>query len=96
MLIPLRDNVIIRRDKDEKSAGGIELLDSHKDPAGTEYGTVAVVNPSYYNSEGRTLYTSVKEEERVLFMRKHAVVIKGHKDLVAVKYDNLIAVLAET
>lgn len=92
-MTPLNDVVIIKRDNATETSSGIQLLDSHKDPAGTETGKVVAVNGSYISEHGNRHYTDVVEGQRVLFLRKHAVVVKGSKELVTVRYGNLLAVL---
>lgn len=92
-LIPLRDVVIIEKDKVDETDGGIVLLDSHKDPAGTDTGTVLYMRSTYINTEGfRREQNDVKPGQRVLFLRKHGIAIKGSKTQVCVRYENLLAV----
>lgn len=96
MLHPLRDVVVIELDKTDETPGGIQLLDSHKDPAGTDTGTVLALNKSYTNVEGVCLYIErVVPGDKVLFMRKHGIAIKGNKGMVAVRYENLLAVIGD-
>lgn len=91
-LIPINDVVIIEKDV-EKTAGGIELLDSYKDPAGTDTGTVVNLRGDYKNEHGVLFSTDVYISQRVLFLRKHGIAVKGSKTLVAVRYENLLAVI---
>lgn len=94
-MTPLNDIVIVELDS-EKTAGGIELLDSYKDPAGTVTGVVKAVNANYINSAGVKLSTMhVRHGDRVLFARKHGIVIKGKDRMACVHFENLLAVMEE-
>lgn len=94
MMYPINDVVVIKRDKTDETPGGIQLLDSHKDPAGTDTGTVLSINNCYKNEHGVWFDTTeVKVGDRVLFMRKHGITVKGSKTDVVVRYPNLLAVL---
>lgn len=94
-LHPIRDVVVIERVEDGKSAGGIELLDSHKDPAGTDTGVVIAVERAYISDSGAWINIDCKVGEKVLFMRKHAITVKGSKTLVCVRNANVLAVVEE-
>jgi len=94
MIIPLRDVVIVEIDKTDETPGGIQLLDSHKDPAGTDTGTVKVINSRYPDGD-QWYYTEVKTGWKVLFARKHGIAIKGQKKLVCVRYENLLAIIED-
>lgn len=93
MLFPLRDVVVIERDKNDESTGGIALVESYKDPAGTDTGVVQSINNSYQNEHGVWLFSNVHVQDRVLFLRKHGIAVKGSKTMVVVRYENLLAVL---
>lgn len=94
MMFPLRDVVIIERDSTETTIGGIVLTESYKDPAGTDTGEVLSLNNAYYTIDGTWRHIEgVQTGDRVLFMRKHAIAIKGSKTQVIVRYENLLAVL---
>lgn len=93
MMFPVRDVVIIEKDVD-KEAGSIQLLDSYKDPAGTDTGAVLALNNCYRNDQGVWVDTNeVKAGDRVLFLRKHGIAVKGSKTQVCVRYANILAVL---
>ena len=94
MLHPLRDVVVIELDKTDHH-GSIQLLDSHKDPAGTDTGTVLSLKRSHIHEQGYTVITEVMPGDKVLFMRKHGIAIKGNKGMVAVRYENLLAVIGD-
>jgi len=95
-LSTLRDSVLVERDEQQATESGIALLDSHKDPAGTETGRVVSLKKSYQNMEtGVWFYTQVMVGDRVLFARKHGIAVKGSKTQVVVKYENLLAVFVE-
>lgn len=92
-ITPLNDVVIIRKDKENERGGAIELLDSFKDPAGTETGTVVAIKTKYINEYGTAIYPETERDEKVLFLRKHGIAIKGEKELVCVRYNNILAVI---
>lgn len=94
-LNPIRDVVIIERDpRNDKSAGGIELPVSYKDdPAGTDEGVVVAVNRAYTNENGTWHSTDCFVGDRVIFMKKHAIAVKGSKTMVCVRNVNLLAVV---
>jgi co-chaperonin GroES (HSP10) len=95
-LIPLRDVVVIEIDKTDETPGGIQLLDSHKDPAGTDTGKVVHIRQSYYIPGNLNIVcTDVVPGAKVLFMRKHGIAVKGNKRLVCCRYENLLAVIEE-
>lgn len=94
-ITPLGDVVIIEKDKTDESSGGIALLDSHKDPAGTDTGVVVAYKHSYRNPQGVWFQTQVEVGQRVLFLRKHGIAIKGSKTAVAVRYENLLAIIED-
>lgn len=95
-IIPLRDVVIIEIDKTDETPSGIQLLDSHKDPAGTDTGTIKHINVVWDSmSRDYTVYSNLKPGQKVLFARKHGIAVKGHKKLVCVRYENLLAVIED-
>lgn len=95
MIIPLRDVVIVEVAKTSETESGIQLLDSHKDPAGTEIGKVMKIRTSYHNEHGSYIGIEVNAGDSVLFARKHGIAIKGSKTLQCVRYENLLAVIEE-
>lgn len=91
--IPLRDVVIIEKDV-ETERGGIIVPESMKDPAGTDTGVIRSINARWTVGECYE-YAEVKVGQRVLFLRKHGIAIKGSKTLLAVRYANLLAVVED-
>jgi co-chaperonin GroES (HSP10) len=89
VIIPLRDVVIIEIDKTDETPSGIQLLDSHKDPAGTEIGRVVEYPQRWMNEHGVPFFAAheVCKGAKVLFARKHGIAVKGHKNLLAVIED---------
>lgn len=97
-LIPLRDVVIIELDDELEVGGGIVLPESVKDPAGTQSGTIRNINFKYRTNDTDSDWTYQREVtvgDRVLFLRKHGIVIKGKKKHVCVRYENLLAVFED-
>lgn len=92
-LTPLYDIIIIEKDV-ETERGGIIVPESMKDPAGTDTGKVLSCRPSYTNEHGVVRTTiDIRIGDKVLFARKHGIAIKGSKTQVAVRYENLLAVI---
>jgi co-chaperonin GroES (HSP10) len=94
-LKPLNDVVLIEKDMPHETASGIALPESYKDPAGTDSGRVVSINWRYINEYGIAVLPQVAVDDRVLFLRKHGIVVKGSKTMVAVRQENLLAVYEE-
>jgi chaperonin GroES len=95
MIIPLRGVVIVEVQPQHETAAGIQLLDSHKDPAGTEQGKVVSIRSSYITDAGYRVDPEVRKGDVVLFARKHGIAVKGSKTLQCVRYENLLAVIED-
>ena len=96
MLVPLRDVVVIEIDKTDETPGGIALLESHKDPAGTDSGRIVSISSGWPTEHGHVKPDAMLDRGvKVLFMRKHGIAVKGNKRLVCCRYENLLAVIEE-
>ena len=90
---PLNDRVLVLRlDKEEKTAGGIIIPDSAKEKP--QEGRVVAVGPGKLNDEGKRMSPDVKENDRVLFSKYGGADIKidGVEHLI-LREDDILGVL---
>jgi len=90
---PLNDRVLVLRlDKEEKSAGGIIIPDTAQEKP--QEGKVVAVGPGKLNDEGKRMPLDVKENDRVLFSKYGGADIKidGVEHLI-LREDDILGVL---
>lgn len=92
-LEPVGDHVVIKRvEHDERSAGGIHLLTTSREPS-TE-GRVLSVGDGRLLADGRRIPHQVREGDRVLIARYAGVeVMVLEETLLIVREDEILAVL---
>ena len=90
---PLNDRVLVLRlDKEEKTAGGIIIPDSAKEKP--QEGRVVAVGPGKLNDKGERMTLDVKEDDRIL-LGKYAgtdIKIDGVEHLI-LREDDILGVL---
>jgi len=90
---PLNDRVLVLRiEKEEKSAGGIVIPDTAKEKP--QEGKVVAVGPGKLNDEGARHPLDVKENDRILFGKYGGTDIKidGVEHLI-LREDDILGVL---
>lgn len=92
-LVPLRDQVVVRRlSAEEKTSGGIVLPDASRERP--QQGRVLSVGDGRLVSNGRLVRSQVREGDRVLFQRYagNEVVVDG-EELLIMREEDILAVL---
>jgi chaperonin GroES len=90
---PLEDRVIVVRvDKEQKSAGGIIIPDTAKEKP--QEGKVVAVGPGKRDEDGKRIPPEVKEGDRILFSKYAGTEIKidGVEHLF-MREDDILAIL---
>ena len=90
---PLNDRVLVLRlDKEEKTAGGIIIPDSAKEKP--QEGRVVAVGPGKLNDKGERMTLDVKEDDRILLGEYAGTDIKidGVEHLI-LREDDILGVL---
>ncbi|MDY6839605.1 MAG: co-chaperone GroES [Thermodesulfobacteriota bacterium] len=90
---PLNDRILVLRiDKEEKTAGGIVIPDTAKEKP--QEGKVVALGPGKRNDEGKRMPLDVQENDRVLFSKYGGTDIKidGVEHLI-LREDDILGVL---
>lgn len=90
---PLNDRILVLRiDKEEKTAGGIVIPDTAKEKP--QEGKVVAFGPGKRNDEGKRMPLDVQENDRVLFSKYGGTDIKidGVEHLI-LREDDILGVL---
>lgn len=90
---PLHDRVVVRRlEADEKTAGGIIILDTAKEKP--SQGEVVAVGPGARNEKGDVVAPDLKAGDRVLFGKWSGTEVRiDGEDLIIMKESDILGVI---
>jgi chaperonin GroES len=93
---PLHDRVVVRRlDADDKTAGGIIILDTAKEkPQECE---IVAAGPGARNEKGELIPLELKAGDRVLFVKWSGTEVKiDGEDLLIMKESDVLGILEQS
>ncbi len=91
---PLHDRVLVRRiEAEEKTAGGIILVDTAKEKPSE--GDIVAAGSGYKNEDGTTRAMDVKAGDKVLFGKWSGTEIQVNgEDLIIMKESDILGILS--